>query len=154
MFDSLWPHGLYSPWNSPVQNTGVASCSLLQGSFPTQESNRGLLHCKWILYQLSYHKKCKYNVVVQSLSHVWLFASPWIAAHQAPLFQFAQIHVRWVGDAIYPSHPLVLPSPFALGLSQHQGLFHWINSSHQMAKILEPQLQHQSFQWIFKVDFL
>ena len=52
--DSLWPHGLYSPWNSPGQNTGVGSLSLLQGDFPTQGSNRGLLHCRWILYQLSY----------------------------------------------------------------------------------------------------
>ena len=43
-----------SPWNSPGQNTGVSSLSLLQGIFPTQESNRGLLHCRWILYQLSY----------------------------------------------------------------------------------------------------
>ena len=52
--DSLQPHGLYSPWNSPGQNTGVGSLSLLQGIFPTQESNRGLQYCKWILYQLSY----------------------------------------------------------------------------------------------------
>ena len=54
--DSLRPHGLYSPWNSPGQNTGVGSCSLLQGIFPTQGSNPGLLHCRWILYQLSYQE--------------------------------------------------------------------------------------------------
>ena len=52
--DSLQPHGLFSPWNSPSQNTGVGSLSLLQGIFPTQESNPGLLHCRWILYQLSH----------------------------------------------------------------------------------------------------
>ena len=52
--DSLWPQGPYSPWNSPGQNTGVGSISLLQGIFPTQESNPGLLHCRWILYQLSH----------------------------------------------------------------------------------------------------
>ena len=52
--ESLQPHELYSPWNSPGQNTGAASCSLLQGIFPTQELNWGLLHCRWILYQLSY----------------------------------------------------------------------------------------------------
>ena len=52
--DSLWPHRLYSPWSSPGQNTGVGSLSLLQGIFPTQESNWGLLHYSWILYQLSY----------------------------------------------------------------------------------------------------
>ena len=52
--NSLQPHGLQSPWNSPGQNTGVGSLSLLQGIFPTQESNRGLLQCRQILYQLSY----------------------------------------------------------------------------------------------------
>ena len=52
--DSLQPHGLYSPWNSPGQNTGVGSLSLLQGIFPTQESNQGLLNCRQFLYQLSY----------------------------------------------------------------------------------------------------
>ena len=52
--DSLWPHGLYSPWNSPGQNTGVGSLSLLQGIFPTQGSNPGFPHCGWILYQLSH----------------------------------------------------------------------------------------------------
>ena len=52
--NSLQPHGLYSPWNSPGQNTGVVSLSLLQGIFPTQGSNPGLLHCRQILYQLSH----------------------------------------------------------------------------------------------------
>ena len=60
--DSLWPHGLYSPWNSPGQDTGVGNLSLLQGIFPTQGSNPGLPHYRWILYQLS-HKgnplRCK-----------------------------------------------------------------------------------------------
>ena len=53
MFDSFQPHGLYSPWNSPGQITGVGSRSLLQGIFPTQRVNPGLLHCRQILYQLS-----------------------------------------------------------------------------------------------------
>ena len=66
----------------------------------------------------------------------------------------AQTHVRWMGDAIQPSHPLSLPSPPALSLSQHQGLFHWVGSSHQVAKVLVLQLQHQSFHWIFRVDLL
>ena len=53
--DSLRPHGLYIPWTiAPGQNTGTGSLSLLQGIFLTQEWNRGLLHCRWILYQLSY----------------------------------------------------------------------------------------------------
>ena len=52
--NSLQPRGLYSPWNSPGQNTGVSSLALLQGIFLTQGSNPGLLHCRWILYQLSH----------------------------------------------------------------------------------------------------
>ena len=52
--DSLQPHGLYSPWNSPGQNTGVGSLSLLWGIFPTQGLNPGLLHCRQILHQLNY----------------------------------------------------------------------------------------------------
>ena len=54
--DSLWPHGLYSPWNFPGQNTGVGSLSLLQGIFPTQGSNPGLPHCRQILHQLSHQE--------------------------------------------------------------------------------------------------
>ena len=57
--DSLWSCGLYSPWNSPGQNTGVGSLSLLQGIFTTQGLNPGLLHCRWILYQLSHILKMK-----------------------------------------------------------------------------------------------
>ena len=61
--------------------------------------------------------------------------------------EFAQTHTQ-------PSCPLASPSPLALNLSRHQGLFQWVSSSHQVAKVLELQLQHQSFQWIFRVDFL
>ena len=70
--------------------------------------------------------------------------------HQLP--EFTQTHTHLVGDAIQPSHPLSFPS--ALNLSQHQGLFKWVGSLHQVAKVLELQLQHQSFQWVFRVDFL
>ena len=64
--------------------------------------------------------------------------------HQLP--EFTQTHVHRVGDAIQPSHPLSSPSSPALNLSQHQGFFKWVSSSHEVAKILEFQLQHQSFQ--------
>ena len=67
---------------------------------------------------------------------------------------FTQTHVHWVGDAIQPSRPLSSPSPSAFNLSQHQGLFKWFSCSHQVAKVLEFQLQYQSFQWIFRTDFL
>ena len=95
---------------------------------------------------------------VQWLSHVWLFASPWTAACQASLSitnsESTQTHVHRISDAIQPSHPLLSPSPPTFNLSQHQGLFQRVASSHQMAKVLEFQLQHQSFQWTFRTDFL
>ena len=69
------------------------------------------------------------------------------------LLEPTQTHVRQVSDAIQPSHPLSSPSP-AFNLSQHQGLFKWISSSHQVGNLLEFQLQHQSFQWVFRTDFL
>ena len=62
------------------------------------------------------------------------------------LLEFVQISVHWVGDAIQPSHPLSSPSPPAFSLSQHQDLFQWVSSLHQVTKVLEFQLQHQSFQ--------
>ena len=65
--------------------------------------------------------------------------------HQLP--KFTQTHIHWVSGAIQPSHPLSSPSPPALNLSQHQGLLKWVSSSHQVAKVLEFQLQHQSHQW-------
>ena len=65
-----------------------------------------------------------------------------------------QTHVHWVGDAIQPDHPLLSPSPHAFTHSQRQGLYKWVSSSHQVAKVLEFQLQHQSFQWIFRTDLL
>ena len=70
------------------------------------------------------------------------------------LLEFVQTLVHWVSDAIQPSHPLSPSSPLALNLSQHQSLFQWVGSSYQVAKVLKFQLHHQSFQWIFRVDFL
>ena len=66
MSDSLWPHGLYSPWNSPGQNTGVGNFSLFQGTFPTQGSNQGFLHCRQILYQLSYWESPYAEYIIQN----------------------------------------------------------------------------------------
>ena len=72
--------------------------------------------------------------------------------HQLP--KFTQTHAHRVGDAIQPSHPLSSPSPPAPNPSQHQGFFQWVNSSHEVAKVLEFQLQHQSFQWTPRTDLL
>ena len=84
-------------------------------------------------------------VINQSLSYVWIFAVPWTAAWQTSLhhqlLEPTQTHVHHVSDAIQPSHPLSSLSPPPFNLSQHQGLFHWVGSSHQVAKVLEFQLQ-------------
>ena len=72
--------------------------------------------------------------------------------HQLP--ESTQTHVHWAGDAIQPSHPLLSSSPPALNLSQYHGLFKWVSSSHQVAKVLEFQLQHQSLQWTPRTDLL
>ena len=73
------------------------------------------------------------------------FSMPCLPVHHQ-LLEFTQTHVHHVSDAIQSSHPLSSPSPPAFNLSQHQGLFQWVSSSHQVAKGLELQLQHQSFQ--------
>ena len=87
-------------------------------------------------------------------------STPGLPVHHQ-LLESIQTHVHWVGDAIQPSHPLSSPSPPAFNLSQHEGLFKWVSSLHQVAKVLEFQLQHQSFQWIprtgiysFRMDWL
>ena len=113
------------------------------------------------------------KAVVQSLSHVPLqphdlwptrLACPWQEywsrlpcsspkdlPHPGIKPGSPALQADWVSDAIEPSHPLLLPSPPVLNLSQYQGLFQWVGSSHQVAKALE--LKHQSLQWIFRVDF-
>ena len=72
--------------------------------------------------------------------------------HQLP--ESTQTHAHWVSDAIQPSHPLSSPSPPTFNLSQHQGLFKWVSSSHEVAKVLEFQIQHQFFQWTPRTDLV
>ena len=98
-----------------------------------------ILH--WIMFQS-----------VKLLSGVWLFAHQ--ASLSSPHLELAQTNVHWVDDAIQTSHPLSSPSLPAFNFSQHQGLFQWVGSSHEMAKLLELQFQHQSFWWTFRIDFL
>ena len=80
-------------------------------------------------------------------------STPGLPVHHQ-LLEFTQTHVHRVSDAIQPSHPLSSPSPPAPNLSQHQGLFQWVSSLHEVAKVLEFQLQHQSFQWTPRTDLL
>ena len=125
--DSLRPHALYCPWNSPGQNTGVDSLSFLQGIFPTQASNPDLQHCRQILYQLSHQGSpwLPVQFIAQScptLCYPMDYSMPGLPVHHQ-LLEFTHIHVHRVGDAIQISHPLSSPSPPAFNLSQHQGLF-------------------------------
>ena len=80
-------------------------------------------------------------------------STPGLPVHHQ-LLEFTQTHVHRVSDAIQPSHPLSSPSPPAPSPSQHQGLFQWVNSSHEVAKVLEFQFQYQSFQWTPRTDLL
>ena len=80
-------------------------------------------------------------------------STPGLPVHHQ-LLESTQTHVYQVGDAIQPSHPLSSPFPPALNLSQHQGLFQWVSPLHQVAKLLEFQLQHQSCQWTPKTNLL
>ena len=80
-------------------------------------------------------------------------STPGLPVH-SQLPELAQTHLHWVSDSIQSSHSLSSPSPPAFSLSQHQDLFQWVSSLHQVAKVLEFQLLHQSFQWIFRTDFL
>ena len=84
-----------------------------------------------------------HSVVSDSLRSHGLQHTRFPVHHEIP--EFTQTHLHWVCDGIQPSHPLTSPSPPALNLSQHQGLFKWVSSSHQVAKVLEFQLQHQYF---------
>ena len=122
MSNSLWPHGLHSPWNSPGQNTRVGSvqfsCSVVSDSLQPHELQHARPPCP--------------------------SSTPEVHPNSCPLSW-------WCHPTTHPPSSL---SPPSLNLSKHQGLFKWVSSSNQVAKVLEFQLQHQSFQWTFRTDFL
>ena len=125
--DSYWPHGL--------QPTRL----LHPWDFPGKSSGVGC-HC---LLCLSCLTPCNP-----------MECSTWGFSVHDQLLELAQTHVHRVSDAILPSHPLLSPSPPAFHPSQYQGLFQLVGAPHQLAKVLELQPQHQSFQRIFRADFL
>ena len=136
MSDSVWPHGqqptrLHCPWDSPGKNNGVSCHFLLQCMKVKRES----------------------EVAYACLT----LATPWTAAPQASLsiINSQNLPKPTSIELVMPSnhHPLSSSSS-ALNLSQHQGFFKWVSSSHQVAKVLEFQLQHQSFQWTPRTDLL
>ena len=160
--DSLWSYRLHiaakllSPWDFPGKNTGMDCHFLLQGIFRTQGSSgtEGRLFTIWAMREW----KCWSLSSVQLLSRVRLFATPWIAAHQASLsITNSQSSLRVTPtESVMPSRHLIpsSPSPPAPNPSQHQSLFQWANSSHEVAKVLEFQLQHHSFQRNPRTDLL
>ena len=133
----------------------VSLCSTLKGI--------SQLFPQWLLFFLDFHQKSmsiligssvQFSSVTQSCPTLCdpmncsMLGFP--VHHQ--LSESTQTHVYWVSDAIQPSHPLSSPSSPALNLSQHQGLFQWVSSLHQVARVLQFQLQHQNFQWTPRTD--
>ena len=107
-------------------------------------------------YFTTQFRSVQFSSVVQScptLCDPMNCSTPGLPVHHK-LPESTQTHVHWVGDAIQPSHPLSSNSPPARNPSQHQGLFQWVKSLHDVAKVLEFQLQHQSFQWTPRTDLL
>ena len=173
---SQWCH----PWDSPGKNTRVG-CQpppgdlLNPGIEPTSLASPALVGSifttvppKSDFYCILVHNNCllkkyllqgwinQFSLVTQSCLTLWDpmdYSTPGLLVHHQ-LPEFTQIHAHWVSDAIQPCHPLSSPSPAAFSLSQHQGLFKWVSSSHEVAKVLEFQLQHQSFQWTLRTDLL
>ena len=130
--DSLWPYGLYTPWNSPGQNTGVGILSLLQWIFPTQESNQGLLHCRWILYQLSYQE-----------SPVVLITLFQCQCHLCPVFWFwlVSLYTHWHYDCCFVQPVFLLDSPtgltnliFQTSYVASKGLPRWLSSKESVCQ--------------------
>ena len=147
----LWPTRLLCPWNSLGKNTGMCSHSLFQGIFLTQVS---CIAGKFFMIRATWEAPItnhspQFSSVAQScptLCNPMNCSTPGLSVHHQ-LLESTQTHVHQISDAIQPSHPLSSPSSTAPNPSQHQGIFQWVSSSHQVAKILEFQLQHQSFQW-------
>ena len=109
---------------------------------------------KWTVWL--WFSSVQFSSVTQSCPTLWDPMShrmPGLPVHHQ-LPESTQTYVHWIGDAIQTSRPLSSPSPPALNLSVHQGLFQWASSLHQVAKVLEFQLQHQSFQWTPRTDLL
>ena len=171
MSDSLWPDGLqairlFCTRDSPGKKTGVGCHFLFQAIFPTQGSNLRLLcllHWQMGSFPLAPPEKSSRYITYFpsaqfSRSVVTDSATLWTAAHQA----FLSITNSWSLlkltsiELVMPSNHLILSSPSlpAFNHFQHQGLFKSVGSLHQVARVLEFQLQHQSIQWIFRTDFL
>ena len=148
-------------WESPLsplwKNRVIASA----GFVPTPFLQNNTIYIDWLIFFSCLGQRLnrcltsvQFNSVTQScltLCDPMNCSTPGLLVHHQ-LLESTQTHVHRVGDAIQSSHPLSSPSPPALTPSQHQGLFQWVSSSHEVAKVLEFQLQHQSLQWTSRTD--
>ena len=157
---------------------GLACCSSWGRSVRHDWGLSDWTELNWMMNHTVYVTMFLKVAAASCFSHVWLFATrissvefssvaqscptlcdsmnrstPGLPVHHQ-LPEFTQTHVHWVSDAIQPSHPLLSPSPPAPNPSQHQSLFQWINSLHEVAKVLEFQLQHHFFQRNPRADLL
>ena len=150
-------------WSAAVH--GVAKSQTRLSDWTTKSHLKSLtVTCGyWLMYWINKNNRMLsslYKVIFSSVAQLCptlcdpMYRSrPGLPVHHQ-LLESTQTRVRWVSDAIQPSHPLSSPSPPALNFSQHQGLFQRVSSLHQVAKLLEFQLQHQSFQWTPRNDLL
>ena len=109
MSNSLQHHGLYSPWNSPGQNTGVDRLSLLQGIFPTQVSSPGLLHCRWILYQLSHKRSPK---ILEWVAYPVPRGSSWLRNWTRVSCIAGRFSMNWAITQVHKFSPIMILSPW------------------------------------------
>ena len=167
LFSILWtvPTRFLHPWDFPGKNTRVGCHLLLQGIFPTQGWTHVSCIGRWILYHWATWESQNNIVQFSSVAQLCMIlcnpmncSMPGLPVHHQ-LPEFTQIHVHWVGDAIQPTHPLSPPSPPAFTLSQNEGLFKWVSSSHQVTKYcsfsfnISPSSEH-SGQIAFRMDWL
>ena len=151
-----WSFSRRTRWNRASLQSKVCCKSKLTSSSKCSRQNRKEFGSKSQGYSTLQLSSAQFSSVAQScptLCDPMNRSTPGLPVHHQ-LPESTQTHVHRVDDAIQPSHPRSSPSPPALNLSQHQGLFQWVSSSHQVAKVLEFQLQHQSFQWTPRTDLL
>ena len=143
MSNSLGPHGLYSPWNSPGQNTGGVAIHFFRGSFqPRNQTQVSRMQDDSLPTEPQRKPNIWFSLVAQSCLIVFDpmdYSTPGFSIHHQ-LLGLTQTHVYRDGDAIQPSHLLSSPSPPAFHHAQHKGLFKCVSCLHQVAKLLEFQL--------------
>ena len=133
---------------SPTSGSQAVLAFMVTGEGTSSQASWTWVHNLLVSHSVQFSR----SVVSDSLRPHGLCCTPGLPVHHQHL-EFTQTHDHWVSDAIQPSHPLSSPSPPAFSLAQHQGFFKRVSSLHHVDKVLEFQLQHLSFQRIFRTDF-